>query len=120
MNTHTQLRDFLTMANVDGIWLDMNECSSFCDGSCTEDYHKKIAMQRVKTANEFSGRRVKRHGFTFNANDPPYHINNRCHHAPLYKMTISVDAEHYGGVLEYDAHNIYGMVISAYLSTVSH
>ena len=32
-----------------GSKIDMNECSSFCDGSCTEYYHKKIniAMQRV-------------------------------------------------------------------------
>ncbi len=92
--TNTQFRDFFNnLANVDGIWLDMNECANFCDGVCSTEPQ--------------SGE-VKRDGYSFNPNDPPYYINNRCSHSPLFTRTVAVDAEHYGGVLEYDAHNLYG------------
>ncbi|KAG0230536.1 hypothetical protein BGW42_000891 [Actinomortierella wolfii] len=41
-------------------------------------------------------------------NRPPYRINNNNEQADLEYRTISADALHYGGVLEYDAHNLFG------------
>jgi len=63
----------------DGVWTDMNEISNFCDGECTKR----------------------------DVNNPPYSINNKGSHSPLQKATISVDAKHYNGMVEYDVHNIH-------------
>ncbi|KAF9918832.1 alpha-glucosidase maltase [Lobosporangium transversale] len=41
-------------------------------------------------------------------NQPPYKINNNNEYADLEYRTISPDALHYGGITEYDAHNLYG------------
>ncbi|KAF9434630.1 hypothetical protein BGZ76_007687 [Entomortierella beljakovae] len=41
-------------------------------------------------------------------NNPPYKINNNNEHADLEYRTISTDALHHGGIIEYDAHNLYG------------
>ncbi|KAF9582636.1 hypothetical protein BGW38_010951, partial [Lunasporangiospora selenospora] len=41
-------------------------------------------------------------------NDPPYRINNNSEKADLEYRTVSVDALHHNGVLEYDAHNLFG------------
>ena len=96
-HTHTQFSDFFdNLADTDGIWLDMNECSNFCDGICSG------------SSNTLKTKPYLRDGYDFNPNDPPYDINNRCSHKALYTQAIPVDAEHYGGVLEYDAHNLYG------------
>jgi len=43
-----------------------------------------------------------------NPNEPPYRINNNNEHAELGYRTISPDALHYGNVIEYDVHNLYG------------
>ncbi|KAG0257440.1 alpha-glucosidase maltase [Actinomortierella ambigua] len=43
-----------------------------------------------------------------NVNHPPYKINNNNEQAALEFRTVSADAVHHGGVLEYDAHNLYG------------
>ncbi|KAK9710209.1 hypothetical protein K7432_008600 [Basidiobolus ranarum] len=40
--------------------------------------------------------------------NPPYKINNGGTHAPLHTRTSPMDAKHYGGVTEYDAHNLFG------------
>ena len=41
--------------------------------------------------------------------NPPYSINNQGFKAPLNTKALAVHAVHYGDVLEYDAHNLYGM-----------
>ncbi|KAG0221533.1 hypothetical protein BGX31_009758 [Mortierella sp. GBA43] len=43
-----------------------------------------------------------------NPNAPPYRINNNNEHADLGYRTVSPDALHYGNLLEYDVHNLYG------------
>eukprot|EP00197_Chlamydomonas_leiostraca_P010624 CAMPEP_0202870766 /NCGR_PEP_ID=MMETSP1391-20130828/16729_1 /ASSEMBLY_ACC=CAM_ASM_000867 /TAXON_ID=1034604 /ORGANISM="Chlamydomonas leiostraca, Strain SAG 11-49" /LENGTH=1290 /DNA_ID=CAMNT_0049551399 /DNA_START=24 /DNA_END=3896 /DNA_ORIENTATION=- len=40
---------------------------------------------------------------------PPYAINNQNGHLPLGWKTLAMSAVHHGGVLEYDAHNLYGL-----------
>ena len=45
----------------------------------------------------------------FDPNNPPYHIQNQgSGNTPLNTKTLDMDARLYGGVLEYDAHNIFG------------
>ena len=67
----------------------MNEISNFCNGACTS-----------------SGSPVK--PVEVDPNNPPYKINNQGSKAPLNTKTLDMDAVHYGGVLEYDAHNLFG------------
>lgn len=43
---------------------------------------------------------------------PPYAINNGADETPLGHKTLPVTARHAGGVLEWDAHNLYGHVQS--------
>lgn len=69
----------------------MNEISNFCDGEC----HQKntlIANSTIKA----------------DVNNPPYKINNQNKHLPLNSKTLDMDASHYQGISEYDAHNLYG------------
>ena len=77
---------------MDGLWLDMNEISNFCDGECDNTTNTSGGNSSVST------------------NDPPYSINNQGDRRPLNSKTIDMDATHYNG-LEYDVHNLYGKII---------
>ena len=89
---HGQIKNFLdNLLNVDGLWIDMNEISNFCNGACSSE-------ERTGPRKAF-----------FDPNNPPYAINNFLNNAPLDTKTVSMDAVHYGQVLEYNAHNIFGI-----------
>ena len=83
-----QISRFHDMLPIDGLWIDMNEISSFHDG-------------------EMSLKQTSPHTKS-NIINPPYAIDNQGSKTPLNKKTLDPDAIHYGGVLEYDAHNLYG------------
>eukprot|EP00118_Oscarella_pearsei_P028778 m.2900 g.2900 ORF g.2900 m.2900 type:complete len:913 (+) comp8961_c0_seq1:1487-4225(+) len=98
-----QIATLLELVPVDGLWVDMNEISNFCNGECSgiDDY-------TVISQKESSNVRQRR-TLGFDPTDPPYGINNQGSHAPLNAKTLDADAQHYGGVLEYNCHNLFGL-----------
>ena len=79
-----QLNKLHDKVSFDGIWLDGNEITNFCDGVCYES-------QRAK--------------------DP---IDNKLLYWPggrdLETRTVSLDATHYGDNKEIDVHSLYGLI----------
>ena len=86
-----QIGKFLNLLPVDGLWIDMNEISNFCNGQCSNDYNSRYYS-----------------GVGFNPQTPPYSINNQGNKVTLNVKTLDMTAVHYGGVLEYNAHNLFG------------
>lgn len=138
MMSSLQIASFLQLLPVDGIWIDMNEISNFCNGACSTTSDDDISMNRVKTKTQspdtsaqrvknwlelhpqrllHSGTRLRRRQsdmdprhFQFNPTNPPYTINNFDSKAPLNTKTLDMDALHMNGtVMEYNAHNLYGL-----------
>ncbi|CAN1839572.1 Alpha-xylosidase 1 [Linum perenne] len=100
-----EIRRFHAMVPVDGLWIDMNEVSNFCTGLCTIPEGGKCGTGSepgveccldCKSVNKTKW------------DDPPYKINLRRSQASLGLKTIVASAVHYNGVLEYDAHSLYG------------
>ena len=83
---------------VDGLWIDMNEISNFCTGEC----------QSAKTNRRPNSKEIRSSSLGFDPNNPPYKINNEGTNTELNVKTLDMDAVHYGGVLEYNAHNLFG------------
>ena len=102
---------------MDGLWIDMNEVSNFCNGACSsEDRRPEITPDQslshsgTRTRLRKRGTETPKTDVGFNPTNPPYAINNRDSKAALNTKTLDMDAQHMdGSVLEYDAHNIYGL-----------
>ncbi|WCJ19441.1 Alpha-glucosidase [Euphorbia peplus] len=88
---------------VDGLWIDMNEVSNFCSGLCT------YVTPPPQFGKEPVGCFLNCKNLTDTKWDtPPYKINASGIMAPLGYNTIATSAVHNNGVLEYDAHSLYG------------
>eukprot|EP01023_Acetabularia_acetabulum_P042888 TRINITY_DN4274_c1_g1_i1.p1 TRINITY_DN4274_c1_g1~~TRINITY_DN4274_c1_g1_i1.p1 ORF type:complete len:981 (+),score=174.94 TRINITY_DN4274_c1_g1_i1:29-2944(+) len=98
-----QLNRFKTeLLDFDGIWIDMNEVSNFCSGSCA------IPSGAVKQITSCYLYCSEPHN---DLQDPPYKIfNGGQQKLPLYSRTMSMDLVHYGNVMEYNVHNLYGLM----------
>ncbi|GFP84644.1 alpha-xylosidase 1 [Phtheirospermum japonicum] len=100
-----EIRSFHDLVPVDGLWIDMNEASNFCTGLCT------IPAGRVCPNGTGPGWECCldcKNITNTRWDDPPYKINGSGLQAPIGYKTIATSAYHYNGVLEYDAHSIYG------------
>ncbi|KAJ7759844.1 glycosyl hydrolases family 31-domain-containing protein [Mycena olivaceomarginata] len=75
-----------------GIWLDMNEISSFCEGSCG------LSARGIGAGNQTG----------IDINNPPYAIHNG--NGRLAVSTLSPNATHFGGYAELDVHNLWGLM----------
>ncbi|GAB2226585.1 hypothetical protein Droror1_Dr00022396 [Drosera rotundifolia] len=101
-----EVRRFHDLVPVDGLWIDMNEASNFCSGLCKIPEGKQcptgtgpgwICCLECKNITNTRW------------DDPPYKINASGVSVPIGFKTIATSAEHYNGVLEYDAHSLYGL-----------
>lgn len=79
---HTGIDSFHANVAFDGLWLDMNEASNFCNGVC---YQEQKAAMPVE-------------------HNLPYVPGGR----NIEHKSISLDATHYNGVKELDAHSTFG------------
>ncbi|OAY31309.1 alpha-xylosidase 1 [Manihot esculenta] len=99
-----EIRRFHELAPVDGLWIDMNEASNFCTGLCT------IPNKQCPTGTGpgwiccLDCKNITNTRW----DDPPYKINASGIQSPIGYKTIATSAVHYNGVLEYDAHSLYG------------
>lgn len=92
------ISDFLADVPIDGIWIDMNEPASFCVGSCGSNLtgHPPLPWEdstyKPDVPQQFK--------------EPNYSIHN--FHGNLSIKTVSTEAVHYGGLTEFQVHNLYG------------
>ncbi|KAL3654403.1 NAD(P)H-dependent D-xylose reductase (XR) [Castilleja foliolosa] len=100
-----EIQRFHKLVPVDGLWIDMNEASNFCNGLCT------LPVGRICPNGTGPGwvccldcKNIT----STKWDDPPYKINASGTQVPIGYKTIATSAYHYNGVLEYDAHSIYG------------
>ena len=101
----------------------MNEISNFCNGACSAENSGGQGVKYKDVVPDWSllhsntRTRLRKHGIDpikmgvgFNPTTPPYAINNFDRKAPLNTKTLDMDARHMNGtVLEYNAHNLYGL-----------
>jgi len=86
-----EIKLFKDMAMTDGNWIDMNEAANFCNGFCNSPYDDPGFIMGE-----------------FNPRVPPFAISNLGNKSALKTKTLDMDVQYYGGLIDYDIHNIYG------------
>ncbi|KAK8916887.1 Alpha-xylosidase 1 [Platanthera zijinensis] len=101
-----EIARFHKLVPVDGLWIDMNEVSNFCTGKCEIPTEHPCPKPNNPTPWVccLDCENITKTKW----DDPPYKINASGIQAPLGFKTIATSAEHYNGVLEYNAHSLYG------------
>ena len=102
-----EIRRFHELVPIDGLWIDMNEVSNFCNGKCTIPKERFCPLKGEKLPNSTCCLDCTNITST-RWDDPPYKINASGKEVPIGYKTIATSAVHYNGVLEYDAHSLFG------------
>ncbi|CUS13822.1 unnamed protein product [Tuber aestivum] len=97
--------------DIDGVWIDMNEPASFCNYPCKDPEadaaKQKMPPQRLPVREP--PRYTHRFPGTGNAILAAQSAERRVR---LSDRTVHTDIMHYGGLSEYDTHNLYGTMMS--------
>ncbi|KAH0450561.1 hypothetical protein IEQ34_021253 [Dendrobium chrysotoxum] len=101
-----EIARFHKLVPVDGLWIDMNEISNFCTGKCKIPTTHSCPIPNNPTPWVCCLDCVNITKTRWD--DPPYKINASGIQAPLGFKTIAPSAVHYNGVMEYNAHSLYG------------
>ncbi|KAJ4960042.1 hypothetical protein NE237_019952 [Protea cynaroides] len=99
-----EITRFHQLVAVDGLWIDMNEASNFCSGKCQIPTDRPCPGTGAGWECCLDCKNITKTRW----DDPPYKINASGMEAPLGFKTIAPSAVHYNGVLEYNAHSLYG------------
>ena len=106
----TQIQKFHDAVPVDGLWIDMNEISNFCnDGGgqvckgkagCPTGDIKTQTMCCLECSTTDS---------TNPLDFPPYRIHNQQGNGALSYHTVAMSSYAFGNISSYNAHNLYGL-----------
>ncbi|KAF8713378.1 glycosyl hydrolase 31 family, partial [Rhizoctonia solani] len=108
--------------DIDGVWIDMNEPSSFCNYPCNNPEEQAVGNPPPRTTgppdidtpifqNPTKRLIYGRSSGVIDYNDPPYKIGNVFN--SLGNRTAHMDIKHANGLMEYDTHNMYGTMMAA-------
>jgi alpha-glucosidase (family GH31 glycosyl hydrolase) len=114
----SELASFHDLVAVDGLWIDMNEISNFCniDGrgqTCVNSSPNGCPSPGASQTDCCLVCSEVEAGNTLDY--PPYNIGNKL--GLLGTKTVAASSQHYGNISVYDAHNLYG--ISEQIATAS-
>ncbi|XP_043715278.1 alpha-xylosidase 1 [Telopea speciosissima] len=99
-----EITRFHQLVPVDGLWIDMNEVSNFCSGKCQIPKNRPCPGTGAGWECCLDCKNITKTRW----DDPPYKLNASGMQAPIGFKTIATSAIHYNGVLEYNAHSLYG------------
>ncbi|KAK9118461.1 hypothetical protein Scep_016554 [Stephania cephalantha] len=99
-----EIARFRELVPVDGLWIDMNEPSNFCSGKCQIPKDRPCPDKGPRWICCLDCKNLTNTKW----DDPPYKINASGQQVPLGFKTIATSAVHYNGILEYNAHSLYG------------
>ncbi|KAK9789923.1 hypothetical protein WJX73_005177 [Symbiochloris irregularis] len=125
-----EMADLYDRVLYDGLWLDMNEVSSYCTGDvCSVPENGPAVGVQLNYTCQLScqsGPQTVTNSSNLKANsstalslavfDPPYAINSANRLLPLSTKNIPVTASYHDGQLQYNLHNLYPL----YQAKVSH
>ena len=97
---------------MDGLWIDMNEPSNFCDGSCDGPNTIPYPCPPPNTTAKFN------EAARISTISPPYSINNQGSELSLNSKTVATNANQFLS-LHYNLHNLYGMYVCAYIHSTT-
>eukprot|EP00877_Chromochloris_zofingiensis_P000332 jgi/Chrzof1/1029/Cz01g37200.t1 len=113
-----QLQHMHDMVPYDGMWIDMNEASNFCQGEVcrapTKTATPSLKYRRFVPGHADVSDWTKCHlqcEAPLSNNPwahPPYTIKNVGRGTALGSKTLAMTATHYNGARQYDTHNLYG------------
>ena len=104
------MQTFYDAVPVDGLWIDMNEVSNFCNDNGAGQVCANTRAEGCPAAGASQTECCLECSTVDSTNPldfPPYNINNVG--GLLSVKTMAMSGQHYGNVSVYNAHNLYGL-----------